>query len=52
MVEVAVPGERWEIEFNTYGEENYCNVEIEKFRSDGTMFGEDELDVLYRFFLD
>ena len=46
MVEVAVPGERWEVEFFENGE-----IEIEKFVSAG-MFGEQELDVLFSEFRD
>jgi len=34
MVEIAVPGERWEVEFAVGGE-----VEVEVFRSDGTIRG-------------
>ena len=52
MVEVAVPGQRWEIELNTYGEDCKCVVEIEKFISNGTMYGEQELETLFRDFSD
>ena len=52
MVEVCVPGQRWEIEFNIYGESSGCTVEIEKFKSDGTIYDEKELDVLFRDFCD
>lgn len=38
MVNVAVPGERWEIEFLASG-----TVEVEIFTSDGTMHGEERL---------
>jgi hypothetical protein len=38
-VHVAVPGERWEIEFTEAGE-----VEIEIFRSDGHIYGSGNLD--------
>ncbi|KGK81152.1 hypothetical protein [Clostridium sp. HMP27] len=41
MVEVAVPGQRWEIEFMDDGA-----IEIEKFISDGTIYGDEELQVL------
>lgn len=47
MVEVAVPGERWEIEFSDEG-----TIEIEKFTSDGKIYSEAELDVLLRDFSD
>jgi hypothetical protein len=41
MVEVAVPGERWEIEFLEDGA-----VEVEVFRSDGTIGDESALGQL------
>ena len=41
MVEVAVPGERWEIEFLDDG-----SVEAEVFRSDGTIHDSAALDKL------
>ena len=47
MVEVAVPGQRWEIEFMDDG-----TVEIEKFISDGTFHDHNELDALFRDFSD
>lgn len=47
LIEVAVPGERWEIEFMENGE-----IEIEKFISDGTIFNEDELEILFKKFSD
>lgn len=47
LVEVTVPGQRWEIEFMADG-----SVEVEKFQSDGVMFGCEELDVLFRDFID
>lgn len=43
MVSLAVPGERWEIEFPASGE-----VEVEIFRSDGTIAGEEVLTRLLR----
>ena len=43
MVEVAVPGERWEVEFL---EDGY--VEAEVFRSDGEIRGETAVDELLR----
>ena len=52
MVEVAVPGQRWEIEFNTYGEDSKFVIEIEKFISNGTLYGEQELETLFRDFSD
>lgn len=43
MVQVVVPGQRWEIEFMSDG-----TVEIEKFVSDGAIYGDAELDALLR----
>jgi len=43
MVEVAVPGERWEIEFLDDG-----GIEAEVFRSDGTIHGSTALADLLR----
>jgi hypothetical protein len=42
MIEVPVPGERWEIEFFANGE-----VEIEIFRSDGKIHDAKALDELF-----
>lgn len=42
MVLIAVPGERWEVEFMDDG-----HVEVERFRSDGTITDEDTLDSLF-----
>lgn len=47
MVEVAVPGQRWEVEFMEDG-----SVEIEKFMSDGGYYDGAELEVLFRDFSD
>ena len=46
LVEVVVPGERWEIEFMRDG-----SIEIEKFKS-ANMYDESELDILFRDFSD
>jgi hypothetical protein len=43
MVEVAVPGERWEVEFLDDG-----SVEAEVFRSNGTIHDSSALDDLIR----
>lgn len=40
-IHVAVPGERWEVDVLEDG-----SVELEVFRSDGTILGEAELDDL------
>ena len=45
MVCIDVPGERWEVEFFASGE-----VEIEVFRSDGSIKCEKEIDRLFRCF--
>ena len=42
MVEVAIPGERWEIEFFEDG-----SVEVEKFISQGEILDETELKKLF-----
>lgn len=47
MVNVCVPGQRWEVEFMDDG-----TIEIEKFKSDGEMSDEKELEVLFRDFSD
>jgi hypothetical protein len=47
MIEVAVPGERWEIEIMENGE-----FEIERFKSDGSIHGEAALDELFAKFAD
>lgn len=45
MVEVVVPGQRWEIEFLDDG-----TVEIEKFISDKDMYNARELEILFKEF--
>ena len=47
MVEVCVPGQRWEIEFMEDG-----TMEIEKFISNGIIYDESELNVLFNEFSD
>jgi hypothetical protein len=47
MVQIAVPGQRWEIEVMADG-----SMEIEKFTSNGHLFDSSELDVLFRDFAD
>jgi len=47
LIEVAVPGQRWEIEFMEDG-----TVEIEKFISDGGFYSDKELEVLFAEFSD
>ena len=47
MVEVAVPGQRWEIEFFADS-----HVEVEKFFSSGEIYGEPEIEKLLSDFAD
>jgi len=47
MVLVEVPGERWEIEFFAD-----AHVEVEVFRADGSIEGEEALDTLFERFAD
>ena len=44
---VFVPGEHWEVEFMDDG-----SIEVERFRSDGSIAGEDALDELFERFSD
>jgi hypothetical protein len=45
MVEISVPGERWEIEFHEDGQ-----IGVEKFVSSGEVRGAETLDDLFRRF--
>lgn len=47
LVEIAIPGQRWEVEFMANG-----SVEIEKFLSDGTIFDRNEIEILLKDFSD
>ena len=47
MVEITVPGERWEVEYIKDG-----SIDVEKFISDGEIFHHEELDVLFENFSD
>lgn len=47
MVNVAIPGERWEIEFFEDG-----TVEIERFRSNGEIHDEAALSEVFHHYLD
>lgn len=47
LVEIAVPGERWEVEFMADGE-----ILLERFHSSGKLEGEKELAELLEEFLD
>lgn len=47
MIEVAVPGQRWEIEFIEDG-----TIEIEKFISEGQIYNNNELSKLFKDYSD
>ncbi len=47
LVEIAVPGQRWEVEFMEDG-----TVEIEKFISDGDFYDVKEIEILIKEFSD
>ena len=47
LVDIAVPGQRWEVEFMSDG-----SIEIEKFFSSGEIFGEKEIENLLKDFSD
>ena len=47
LVEIAVPGERWEVEFMADGD-----IVIEKFLSNGDIFDEKEITILFDKFSD
>ncbi len=51
MIEVVVPGERWEIELVSYDNKDFT-IEIEKFKSDGSMYGVESLEELFQKFGD
>ena len=42
LVEIAVPGERWEVEFLRDGE-----IQVERFISEGEIKGKDRLEQLF-----
>lgn len=45
MVEIALPGQRWEVEFLADG-----TIEVEKFISDHNFYDETELEILWQQF--
>ncbi len=47
LVEIAVPGQRWEVEFFKDG-----HLEIEKFISEGIIYGSSEVSTLFDLFSD
>ena len=51
---INVPGERWEVDFLFEDDDkDICSeIWVEKFISDGQIFGESEIDVLFRDFSD
>ena len=46
MVFIDVPGQRWEVEFSDK------DIRVEKFISDGEIFDEREIEILFRDFSD
>ncbi len=50
MIEVALPGQRWEIEFVEYDDE--VQIEVERFVSNGRIDDESALDELFAKFSD
>ena len=42
LVDIAVPGERWEVDFLENGE-----IEVERFVSDGGIRGDEQLESLF-----
>ena len=48
MIEVVVPGERWEIELVDYGDQFHW--EVERFRSDGAIKDESAIEDLFATF--
>ena len=52
QVQVDVPGERWEVDFFFNNGAECSAIWIEKFKSVGASFEEEELEVLFRDFSD
>jgi len=52
QVFIDVPGERWEVDFFFENGAECNDIWVEKFKSDGTIFDGDELEVLFRDFSD
>lgn len=52
LIEVTVPGERWEIEIVSYVGNKECEVEVERFRSEGIIADETALEELFENFSD
>ena len=49
---IYVPGERWEVDFLFEDGEDCSGVWVERYKSDGILYGIDELEVLFRDFTD
>jgi len=47
LVEIAVPGQRWEVEFMKDGD-----IVVEKFISNGIIYDKGEIEVLFRDYSD
>jgi len=51
-VMIYVPGERWEVDFLFENGDVCSDIWVERFKSDGNIFGESELEILFREFAD
>ena len=49
---ITVPGERWEVDFLYENGDECSDIWVERFRSNGTLSGESELESLFRDFSD
>jgi len=49
---IYVPGERWEVDFLFENGDICSDIWVEKFKSDGTIYDEGEIETLYRDFSD
>jgi len=49
---IDVPGERWEVDFFFNDGAECSDIWVEKFKSDGASYPEEELDYLFRNFSD
>ena len=52
MIEVVVPGERWEIELNSHGTKQECDIEVERFIGNGEILNESLFEELFERFSD
>ena len=50
---INIPGERWEVDFLFENGTNECSgIWVERFKSDGVIFDESELEVLFTDYAD